>query len=519
MGVVIIGAFLYFGVLDEGKQSDINSASESNATAENKETERLPDRVLNAARFCLNPPVSAPDTKNNSADSSFALERGAEIMEIALKAIEKLRDRGSDEPGVKRGELEKGDTISEILDKVAAGNARRYLKEVDKLLPLRKFRAGRQYSLVTDPDTGLLKRFEYEIDDSKRLVVEGDENPRGRLEDIDYEWRLDAVDGYINGSLFQAVADAGESPALAVKLVKLFGSEINFSKHLQDGDSFSALIEKRYRGGEYKGYGRILAATFSNRDRRYEAFLFYDADGRPQYYNRKGENIHKAFLQSPLSVTRVTSSFARKRMHPILGYARAHLGVDYGAPLGTPVKSVGAGTVVSRGWAGGYGNQVVIRHGNGMESLYSHLSGFSRGLSVGQKVGQGQVIGFVGSTGLSTGPHLDFRLRKNDVFLDPAKAINPRAEPVPSSKMSEFAKIRDLETAYLNGEKSALAYSQDMIVGEGADLADEEEEEAVAESEPTVVNKKKTFRRRRMSARYAKLKERIKEIRSRNDFF
>ncbi|MBD5607229.1 MAG: peptidoglycan DD-metalloendopeptidase family protein, partial [Desulfovibrio sp.] len=429
-GAIICCAFLYSGVLEERKPSETNSASESNATAEKTEDNRPLSSVLNATHFCLNPPTYEPDTKDNSADSSVALERGSEIMEIALKAIEKLRDREPEEPGVTRGELEKGDTISEILDKVAAANSRHYLKEADKLLPLRRFRAGRPYSLVTDPETGLLKRFEYEINDSKRLVVEGTENPRGRLEDIEYEWRLDSVDGYINGSLFQAVADAGESPNLAVKLVKLFGSEINFAKHIQDGDSFSVLIEKRYRGGEYKGYGRILAASFTNRDKRFEAFLFYDADGRPQYYNRKGENIHKTFLQSPLSVTRVTSRFAQKRMHPILGYARAHLGVDYGAPLGTPVKSVGAGKVVSRGWAGGYGNQVVIRHGNGMESLYNHLSGFSRGLSVGQKVTQGQVIGFVGSTGLSTGPHLDFRLRINDVFLDPAKAINPRAEPV-----------------------------------------------------------------------------------------
>ena len=177
-------------------------------------------------------------------------------------------------------------------------------------------------------------------------------------------------------------------------------------------------------------------------------------------------------LQAPLAFTRVTSRFTSSRKHPILGYSRPHMGVDYGAPTGTPVKAVGEGVVTKRSWGGGYGNQIIVKHVAGLESMYSHLSGYARGLRQGQRVRQGQVIGFVGSTGLSTGPHLDFRLRQNGKFINPTKAINPRGEPVSARHMAAFEKVVAEELAYLKDRKPLSEYTVDSVVPENAVLTD-----------------------------------------------
>lgn len=361
-----------------------------------------------------------------------------------------------------QGRLETGDTIETLLED--ADNASHFVNAAAKVFSLRSFRAGQPYTIFRDEETGRLRRFEYEVNDKHKLVVEGDEKPHARLEEIEYETRLEVCEGAIDDSLFQAVADIGESPQLALKLVDLFGSEINFIRDIQDGDGFSVLIEKRYRNGDYKGYGRVLAARFRNRGKTFEAWMFRDALGQLQYYNSRGENLKKTLLMAPLAVTRLTSRFTHARKHPITGETRPHLGVDYGAPTGTPVKAVGDGMVTKRGWAGGFGNQIILRHEAGLESMYGHLSGFARGLKTGQRVRQGQVIGFVGSTGLSTGPHLDFRLRQKGDYINPTKAINPRHAPVDQALMASFHRVRDLQKSYLEGKKLPTQYTLDSIV-------------------------------------------------------
>lgn len=393
---------------------------------------------------------------------------------------------------VKHGTVEKGDTLSTVLESVSTEGSFAYANAVKQVFSLRSFRAGQPYVVVTDNATGRVKRFEYEIDGDRRLVVEGMEDPVARVERIEYVTLLDSIEASIEDNLFQAVADMGEGPQIAILLAELFGSEINFIRDLQPGDSFSVLVEKRYRDGDYKGYGRILAATFTNQGKTFEAFYFKDGKERPQYYNRKGENLRKTLLQAPLSFTRITSRFSHNRKHPILGYSRPHLGVDYGAPTGTPVKAVGDGVVIKRGWAGGYGNQIVLKHDAGLESWYAHLSGYARGLKKGQRVRQGQVIGFVGSTGLSTGPHLDFRLKQNGKFVNPVKAINPRGKPVSKGNMGRFNEVMKLESAYLNGEKSLADYTVDSIVS----LAPTPAPGVREEEKNTAENKEKRRRRR-----------------------
>lgn len=428
---------------------------------------------------------------SEKADKASA-DKSGEPAEGAADAAPSGEEEGA-APGeaVVRGTVEKGDTVIKMLAGADSQAAQDYINAARRVFSMRAFRDGQPYVVVTDAATGKVKRFEYEIDSRRRLVVEGMEQPVARVEAIEYTTLLSTVNAVIDDNLFQAVADAGERPQLALRLAELFGSEINFIRDLQEGDSFAVLVEKRYREGEYKGYGRILAAHFTNKGKKFEAYLFREGNRSASYYNNKGENVRKSLLQAPLAFTRVTSRFTKNRLHPILGYTRPHEGVDYAAPTGTPVKAVGEGVVTQRGWSGGYGNQVIVRHGGGLESLYAHLSGYARGLKTGQKVRQGEVIGFVGMTGLATGPHLDFRLRQSGRFINPAKAINPRGEPVSKSAMAAFEKVMAQELALLKGEQSTSDYTVDSIV---PDQMEPLQQEKAAEPEKKTEKRKKKHR-------------------------
>lgn len=432
----------------------------SKRAADNLDTD-----LISAARASLHEAgqTSTQFGKSLAAASRKLLEESNEVTRLFSRRNQQSNQ--DDSHGLTRGTVEKGDTIASILEKTGVEQANQYANAAYEVFNPRSFKAGQGYIVERDPDNGEFKRFEYEISDLRKLVVEGGATPKGRIEDLPIRTALEVCEGTIDESLFEAVADIGENPALALKLVDLFGSEINFIRNIQEGDSFRVLIEKRYHDGEFRGYGRILAARFTNRGKTYEAWTFREPEGGLSYYNARGENLEKAMLMAPLSITRLSSKFTHTRRHPILGGIKPHLGVDYAAPTGTPVKAVGNGTVTERGWNGGYGNQIVLKHGAGLESMYSHLSGYAPGIRPGQKVKQGQVIGFVGSTGMSTGPHLDFRVRQDGKFINPAKAINPRSAPVDASLMQAFKKSRDLERVYLDGEKSLpQKYDLDKIV-------------------------------------------------------
>lgn len=362
---------------------------------------------------------------------------------------------------VRKGTLRNGEDEDTIFKGADPSSRREFLSAARKYN--RSWLPGHFYSIVCD-GTGCIKRLEYEIDPRKRLVVEGDE-PVARLENVSYRIALTGVVCIVRDDIFQAVADMGESPRLAAMLAEVFGTEINFLKDVHPGDSFAIAVEKRYQNGNYYGYGRIVAASFTSSGHTFETFLF-PTNGKDAYYNAKGENTHRAFLQAPLAVTRITSRFSMSRKHPILGYSRPHQGVDYAAPTGTPIKAVSDGVVTARGWGGQSGNRVIIAHADGLESLYSHLSGFARGLRNGSQVSQGQVIGFVGMTGLATGPHLDFRLRKNGQFIDPSKALNPRSAPVGVSDKKKFRDVMAVEKEFLTGHKPLTEYDPAKLFGE-----------------------------------------------------
>ena len=470
----------------EANKSDSAIKPEADSASGESAQQHTDSVADNATESKVSEDTEAKATEAKTVDEASGDNPAAE----ADSAASPTTDEEGAAPGeaVVRGTVEKGDTVIKMLAGADSQAAQEYINAAKRVFSMRAFRDGQPYVVVTDAATGKVKRFEYEIDSRRRLVVEGIEQPVARVEAIEYTTLLNTVNAVIDDNLFQAVADAGERPQLALRLAELFGSEINFIRDLQEGDSFSVLVEKRYRDGEYKGYGRILAAHFTNKGKTFEAYLFREGSRSASYYNSKGENVRKSLLQAPLAFTRVTSRFTKNRLHPILGYTRPHEGVDYAAPTGTPVKAVGEGVVTQRGWSGGYGNQVIVRHGGGLESLYAHLSGYARGLKTGQKVRQGEVIGFVGMTGLATGPHLDFRLRQSGKFINPAKAINPRGEPVSKDAMAAFEKVMAQELALLKGEQSAAEYTVDSIV---PDQMEQPQPEKAAEPEKKAEKRKK----------------------------
>jgi murein DD-endopeptidase MepM/ murein hydrolase activator NlpD len=247
---------------------------------------------------------------------------------------------------------------------------------------------------------------------------------------LDYQTRSKEVTGTITSSLFEAGAEAGVSDGTILKLASIFASDIDFVLDLRDGDQFTLIYEEHWRDGARLAEGEILAAEFVNQGARHRAVRYTAPDGRVNYYTPEGKTLRKAFVRAPLAFSRVSSDFNPRRRHPILNTIRAHQGVDYAAPSGTPVRAPGDGKVVFRGRKGGYGNALILQHPGGITTLYGHLSGFTRGAREGQRVTQGQVIGYVGSTGLATAPHLHYEYRINGVHMNPRTVKLPDATPL-----------------------------------------------------------------------------------------
>ncbi len=252
----------------------------------------------------------------------------------------------------------------------------------------------------------------------------------------------DTVRGVIKSSLYESLVELGEKPALIANYTDIFGWEIDFFSEVQEGDSFTIFVERRMADSTFVGYGPIVAARYKGQVGDFRGFRFTDPDGRTDYYNPEGLCLRKTFLKSPLQFSRI-SSFFGNRYHPIRHIRCPHNGVDYAAPTGTPVSCVADGRVSSAGWSGGYGRLVVVSHPNGFETRYGHLSGFGRGVKAGERVVQGQVIGYVGSTGLSTGPHLHYEVRKFGAPTNPLKLNPPRHEPVKHVYLAAFRGLAD----------------------------------------------------------------------------
>jgi len=327
--------------------------------------------------------------------------------------------------------------------------ATRVVASAQPVFDLRHLRAGNQLAIGRSL-FGDLREVRYTIDPQHVLSIAPEGNEfHSEIRSIPSHSETVGVGGRIDGSLFQAVTDAGENPELAMRLAAIFAFDLDFYTDPRPGDTFRVVVEKRtLTNGETISYGRIVAAEYNNGSRSYRAILFRDASGHQAYFTPEGEAMRKAFLHSPLKFAApITSHFSYHRLHPILKEYRPHLGIDYGAPLGTPVQTIGDGKVTFAGPKGGDGNLVKVQHSSGYTTYYMHLWRIL--VRNGQHVEQGQRIGLVGMTGLATGPHLDFRIERRGQFLNFEKLGLPTADPVSKRNWAAFTAARDQAFAFM----------------------------------------------------------------------
>ncbi|HQU13722.1 MAG TPA: peptidoglycan DD-metalloendopeptidase family protein [Thermodesulfobacteriota bacterium] len=340
--------------------------------------------------------------------------------------------------------VRKGETVSTIFEKhhLDLGELFRMRQASASIHPLRDISVGRPYTITLDPDNNVLS-LAYHIDDDEILRVVRSEP--GYLADkvpIEYERRIGTLGGVVRSNLVSSLPEGGQSELLAIQLSDIVSWDVDFNTDFRKGDTFRILVEERWLDGAFRNYGDILAAELSVDGNTYRAYRF-DTGNRSDYFDDEGKSLRKAFLKAPLSYRRISSGFTKRRMHPILKIARPHFGVDYAAPAGTPVSTVGDGTVIFAGYKGPNGNLVIVRHPNGYTTSYGHLARIAKGIRRGAEVRQGDVIGTVGATGLATGPHLDYRIRRHGTFLNPLTVNFPRGGAVPPNRMAAFRDVAE----------------------------------------------------------------------------
>jgi murein DD-endopeptidase MepM/ murein hydrolase activator NlpD len=340
--------------------------------------------------------------------------------------------------------VRKGETVSRIFEKhhLDIGELFRMREASASVHRLRDISAGRPYKITLDPGNNVLS-LAYHINDEEILrVVRSDSGFQAERLAIEYDRRIGALGGVVRSNIVAALPDGGQSALLAIALSDIFSWDVDFNTDFRKGDTFRVLVEEHWLDGEFRKFGDILAAELFVDGHAYRAYRF-DPGGRPDYFDDDGKSLRKAFLKAPLSYRRISSGFTNRRMHPILKIARPHLGVDYAAPAGTPVSTVGDGTVTFAGRKGPNGNLVIVRHPNGYATTYGHLSRIAKGIRRGRAVRQGDVIGRVGATGRATGPHLDFRIRRNGRFLNPLSVNLPGGGAVPRDRMADFRGVAE----------------------------------------------------------------------------
>jgi murein DD-endopeptidase MepM/ murein hydrolase activator NlpD len=339
----------------------------------------------------------------------------------------------------------RGDTVAALFERLGVRDARAidFLKsDATGRMIFRQLVPGRTLQAETGND-GELLTMRYFLGPASLLEVTRDgEGFRAKQRSVSEAPRLVYKTAVIRSSLFAATDAAGIPDAIAMEVAKVFATDIDFHTDLRKGDRFSVVYEMIYDSGELVAPGRIVSAEFVNDGRTYHAVLFRDGQGGEGYYSLDGSNRAKAFLRSPVEFSRVSSGFGA-RFHPIFKNWRAHTGVDFAAPKGTRVLASADGVVISAGVRGGYGNAIEVRHGSGITTLYGHLSGFASGVRSGARVQQGQVIGYVGSTGFATGPHLHYEFKIAGMHQDPMRVALPKAEPVPAALRPQFARVAD----------------------------------------------------------------------------
>jgi murein DD-endopeptidase MepM/ murein hydrolase activator NlpD len=361
---------------------------------------------------------------------------GQEAVEKAVAAFHDLTLPEAQEVQVT---IIPGDCCAVALERggLDAREAARLVLDVKPVYDLARIRSGQTMTLFFEND--LLRNMLYIIDRDHFLAVRRDASGVfcGRVAAVPYEVRQETVRIRIENSLYESTRAAGEMIELFEPLSRMFEYDVDFNRDIQPGDTVSAVLEKKYLDNKLAAYGDILAAELRNNGKSIRVVRYPAPGGGAGYFHPDGRSTKRMFLRCPLPFVRVTSRYGMRR-HPVLGYSRQHNGTDFAAPYGTPVRATASGVVTARGRDNGRGNYVSIRHGNGFASHYYHLQRFAAGLRAGQRVEQGQVIGTVGSTGLSTGPHLHYGLMQNNRYLNSLRLQSPSTAPLPQEKLAEF---------------------------------------------------------------------------------
>ncbi len=359
--------------------------------------------------------------------------------------------------------IQKNDTFSDILQSFNFSHdvVHQFVEQTKRIYPLSKINKGKTLFLTIFDNE--LTELTYYIDKYNLLNVRKDDNLfTGSIEKIPYVVQEKVFDGAIVTNLFDAAQEAGLDAEVIQNLVDIYQYDIDFKSSLRKNDRFTLLVETLNLKGKDVGFGKILASKFSNSGKDYLAYYFQDPDGHGDYYGPDGATLRKEFLKSPVRYTRITSSFNLRRFHPILKVRRPHMGIDYAGPVGTPIKSIGNGVVTYVGWKGGSGKFVKIKHSQKYESSYSHLSGYASGIRVGSRVRQSQVIGYMGKTGLATGPHLHFAFYVFGNYVNFNRLSFRSAEPVKKEFFALFIEARDKLALRLT-EVGKLARNENRI--------------------------------------------------------
>jgi murein DD-endopeptidase MepM/ murein hydrolase activator NlpD len=351
------------------------------------------------------------------------------------------------------GNLQAGDTLYESLIKegISAAEILSLQEKVKSVVDFNYLPVGSEYSLKYNPE-GKVTEFIYKPNPIDIYCIDIPTSDSEDLKVTKEEVCTEVVrlEGKIEYSLYESMLECADSPQLALQLADIFAWQIDFLTECREGDTFNILVEKQYRGDFYR-WGKIFAARYEGEFlSEHTAILFEDPAGYIDYYTEEGKSLRKAFLRAPLNYKYISSYFSKNRLHPILRIWRPHLAIDYAAPTGTPISTIGDGTVIYIGWKSGYGNYIKVRHPNNYVSAYGHLSRFAKGLKNGEKVKQGQIVGYVGSTGLSTGPHLDFSISKNGERVDFLKLKLPAAFSVDPQYLFQFNGVKNKLLSDLN---------------------------------------------------------------------
>ncbi|MBF0675223.1 peptidoglycan DD-metalloendopeptidase family protein [Pseudomonas sp.] len=373
------------------------------------------------------------------------------------EAIDQASDTPTD-PLLRQVTVGSGDTLSTLFSGLglSANTLHEMLNSSKEAKQFSRIRAGQQIDFRLTPD-GQLESMSSPLNSLETIrLSRTDQGYQFERERLEPETRQAYAHATINSSLFGAAQQVGLSHTVIMDLANVFGYDIDFAMDIREGDEFDVLYEEKVLDGKPVGTGNILAARFVNRGTTYTAVRYTDTKGQTSYYTADGTNVRKAFIRTPVDFARISSRFSTGRKHPILNKIRAHKGVDYAAPRGTPIKAAGDGKVILAGNKGGYGKTVIIQHGSRYRTLYAHMQGFAKNVRNGSTVKQGQIIGYIGTTGLSTGPHLHYEFQVNGTHVDPLSQKQLMADPLTGKEKKRFLQMSQPLVAHLNQQRTTV---------------------------------------------------------------